>query len=131
MAKAVVDWLVADEWEVYQEVSIGYACSRADIVAVKNGLSWIIETKVSYGLHQLQVQTQWGKFVCHWAPTYLVKSPLSCLTLADQDPPLLSTADPRLQVRVCCHNKKPPIPRTKVRRHLCSAYPRFTWLLLV
>lgn len=59
MAEIVVRWLQDDGWEVYQEVSVGYSCSRADIVGIKNGLSWVIECKKNYGLGLLEQALAW------------------------------------------------------------------------
>lgn len=59
LAQHVVAWLQAQHWDVYQEVSTGYSCARADIVAVQNGLSWIIETKTSLSLDLLAQAVRW------------------------------------------------------------------------
>jgi len=61
LAAAVVDWLKKGGWTVYQEVSSGYAGPRADIVAVKNGLSWIIETKLIYNLQVMEQAYLWRR----------------------------------------------------------------------
>ena len=48
LAAVVVDWLRAEGWEVYQEVTTG--SGRADIVAVRGPVRWAIETKTSLNL---------------------------------------------------------------------------------
>lgn len=57
LAKNVISWLTADDWDIYQEVSSDGG--RADIVAVKQGLSWVIETKVNYGIAVLEQAFNW------------------------------------------------------------------------
>jgi len=59
LAKHIVKWLEEEGWEVYQEVSTGALSSIADIVAVKNGLSWIVECKTRYGLRVLDQACRW------------------------------------------------------------------------
>lgn len=59
LAKHIIEWLEERDWEVYQEVSSGDLCPVADIVAVRNGLTWIIETKTTYGLAVINQ-------ACHW-----------------------------------------------------------------
>jgi Holliday junction resolvase len=46
IGKALVEWLNVQHWDVYQEVKI-YS-HIADVVAVRNGIVWIIECKTSY-----------------------------------------------------------------------------------
>lgn len=66
LAEAIVAWLHAQHWEVYQEVATGPLQARADIVAVQDGLSWIVETKTTLSL-ALMAQavdwTGWANFV--------------------------------------------------------------------
>lgn len=59
LAKHVIKWLESREWEVYQEVCSGALNPIADIVAVKNNLTWIIETKKNYGLAVLDQACFW------------------------------------------------------------------------
>jgi len=61
IAAAVVEWLEQQGFEVYQEVSTGYASRRADIVAVKDDRKWIIETKTSFSLDLLEQVYQWAR----------------------------------------------------------------------
>ncbi len=58
LAATVVKWLTEQHWDVYQEVTFGGA-SRADIVAVRNGYLWIIETKMSLTLTVLGQANGW------------------------------------------------------------------------
>lgn len=59
LAKPVIAWLSDQHWEVYQEVQFSYGSSIADIVAVRNGIMWIIESKMSYGFDVLQQASRW------------------------------------------------------------------------
>ncbi|RQV94489.1 hypothetical protein EH221_07395 [bacterium] len=45
LAKKVIEWLEEQHWDVYQEVMM--ISGRADIVAVRSGYVWTIETKTS------------------------------------------------------------------------------------
>ena len=60
LAKSVVNWLVEQHWDVYQEVQFNYGGSIADIVAVRHGVMWIIESKISYGFAVLQQASRWS-----------------------------------------------------------------------
>jgi hypothetical protein len=55
-AQAVVDWLTAGGWEVYQEVVT--PCGRCDIVATKGPVRWAIEVKTSLNLAVLDQARQ-------------------------------------------------------------------------
>lgn len=59
LARAVVGWLTEQHWDVYQEVSTGYMGIRADIVAVQDGISWIIETKRTLSLDLIAQAVGW------------------------------------------------------------------------
>jgi hypothetical protein len=59
LAALIVSWLVAQHWDVYQEVQFRQQGGVADIVAVRNGIMWIIETKTHYGLDVLQQAATW------------------------------------------------------------------------
>jgi hypothetical protein len=59
LAKPVIKWLTEQHWEVYQEVQFGYGGGVADIVAERNGILWIIETKTTYGFAVLEQATRW------------------------------------------------------------------------
>ena len=51
LAKVVTTWLRADGWATYHEVEC--RGGRADIVAVRRGLVWLVETKLRAGLEVL------------------------------------------------------------------------------
>ena len=59
LAKPVIQWLSDQHWEIYQEVQFGYGGGVADIVAVRNGILWIIETKTSYSFAVLNQASRW------------------------------------------------------------------------
>ncbi len=59
LAAYVIEWLEKEGWTVYQEVSTGALQPVADIVALKNGLTWIVECKISYGLKVLDQACRW------------------------------------------------------------------------
>jgi hypothetical protein len=52
LAEVVTTWLRADGWRTYHEVELPRS-GRADIVAVRRGLVWIVETKLQAGLEVL------------------------------------------------------------------------------
>jgi len=59
LAAAVIAWLESKEWEVYQEVKSG--SKVADIVAVKDGVRWVIECKTSFSLDLLEQTYHWTR----------------------------------------------------------------------
>jgi hypothetical protein len=59
LAKPVVQWLLDQHWEVYQEVQYEYSGRVADIVAKRDNIIWVIETKTSYGFAVLEQATRW------------------------------------------------------------------------
>jgi hypothetical protein len=59
LAANIVTWLADQHWEIYQEVEFSHRGGVADIVAVRNGIMWIIETKTHYGLDVLQQAAGW------------------------------------------------------------------------
>ena len=60
LAKPVIEWLTDQHWEIYQEVQFDGGGTVADIVAVRNGIIWIIETKTSYGFAVLEQARRWS-----------------------------------------------------------------------
>ena len=60
LAKPVVDWLLEQNWQVYQEVQFDSSGDAADIVAVRNGIIWIIETKTTFGFSVLEQAARWS-----------------------------------------------------------------------
>jgi hypothetical protein len=59
LAARVVAWLSNQRWEVYQEVQVESYGRRADIVAVQGPVSWVIETKMSFGIGVLDQALYW------------------------------------------------------------------------
>jgi hypothetical protein len=60
LAAVVVAWLQDLRWDVYQEVQIQSYEPIADIVAVnERGLTWIVETKRSFGFKVLSQADEW------------------------------------------------------------------------
>ncbi len=50
LAQYIVNWFIEDGWEVYKEVCLGkwsHGAPRADIVARRGNLIWVVETKQS------------------------------------------------------------------------------------
>jgi hypothetical protein len=60
LAKRVIDWLVEQHWDVYQEVQFARSSGIADIVAVRAGLLWIIECKTSLTFTVLDQAWRWN-----------------------------------------------------------------------
>ena len=52
LAEIVTTWLRADGWRTYHEVELPRG-GRADIIATRRGLVWIVETKLQAGLDVL------------------------------------------------------------------------------
>ena len=61
IAKCVVNYLTEMKWEVYQEVQTIYG-PRADIVAVRNGVLWVIECKKNLSLALINQAYFWLKY---------------------------------------------------------------------
>lgn len=61
LAAIVVSWLESQHWDVYQEVVT--TGGVADIVAVKEGIVWVVETKLQLGLDVLS--QIYGRKWCH------------------------------------------------------------------
>jgi hypothetical protein len=59
IGEAVVAWLEAQHWDVYQEVKI-YS-GIADIIAVKGNLLWAIELKKSLTLKVMEQARGWRR----------------------------------------------------------------------
>lgn len=58
VAAPVVAWLQSMGWDVYQEVQLP-GCHRADIVAVRGPLLWVVEAKTSLTLALLDQAVRW------------------------------------------------------------------------
>lgn len=61
LAERVVNWLKEQGWEIYQEVAF-MSSKIADIVAIKDNQSWVIECKTSFGLKVLEQAFDWKVF---------------------------------------------------------------------
>jgi len=59
LAAPVVAWLLEQHWNVYQEVEFRRWGGVADIVAERNGIMWIIESKTSYCFAVLEQAMRW------------------------------------------------------------------------
>jgi hypothetical protein len=59
LAEKVIEWLAEQNWTIYQEVQFQSMSSIADIVAVRNGIMWIVETKTAYTLDVMQQAAHW------------------------------------------------------------------------
>lgn len=55
LAKVVTTWLRTDGWSTFHEIEC--RGGRADIVAVRRGLVWLVETKLRAGLEVLAQAT--------------------------------------------------------------------------
>ena len=64
IAAGVIRWLRDLKWETYQEVS-PRGGKRADIVAVMNGRTWVIETKTTFSFDVIK-QALWWKPYANW-----------------------------------------------------------------
>lgn len=62
LAAIIVEWLAAQGWEVHQEVSLGRACARADVVGRFGAVTWVIETKLSLSLSLLEQAANWTRW---------------------------------------------------------------------
>lgn len=70
LAAKVVDWLQAQHWEVYQEVSCyGNVC---DIVATRAGVLWAIECKTTLGLSVMAQAHYWTR-LAHYSSVAVPK----------------------------------------------------------
>lgn len=58
LAIPIIKWLEDQHWDVYQEVNFGYS-TRADIVAVRAGKLWTIETKTTLTIAVLEQAHMW------------------------------------------------------------------------
>lgn len=65
LAKSVIAWLIDQRWDVYQEVQLHYGGQRADIVAVQNQRTWVIETKQTMSLDLIGQALRW-QYDAHW-----------------------------------------------------------------
>ncbi len=59
LAEKVIVWLQEQHWDVYQEVQFRRYSGIADIVAVRNGYLWIIETKLALTFTVMEQAWSW------------------------------------------------------------------------
>lgn len=59
LAEQVIEWLLSQNWNVYQEVEFQHMGGVADIVAERHGILWIIETKMSMTIKVLNQASGW------------------------------------------------------------------------
>lgn len=59
LAELVIAWLSVQNWEIYQEVQFSQMGGIADIVAVRQNIIWIIETKTSMSIQVLNQASSW------------------------------------------------------------------------
>lgn len=61
LGEQMLVWLQEEypDWDIYQEISLGNARKRADIVLVKSDLVWVIELKTSLSLSVIQQAYEW------------------------------------------------------------------------
>lgn len=62
LAEKVVEWLQAQQWEVFQEVQLDSFGRIADIVAVSGPLLWVIECKTSQSFAVFEQAFQWKMY---------------------------------------------------------------------
>lgn len=59
LASVIISWLKESQWEVFQEVQPHTYGASADIVAKQGKVSWIIETKLTFGLAVIEQAAAW------------------------------------------------------------------------
>lgn len=61
LGERVIEWIQEKrpKWDIYQELSLGYARKVADIVCIKNDLVWVIELKTSFTLEVIKQAWEW------------------------------------------------------------------------
>lgn len=60
LARILIEWLDRDGWEVFEEVAPwGNGGRRADVVARRGGVIWVIECKKQFNLELLEQATGW------------------------------------------------------------------------
>ena len=65
LARLVRAWLIEQRWDVYQEVRVSYGGPRADLVAVRGAVVWVVETKLRLGLPVVEQAMRWRR-VAHY-----------------------------------------------------------------
>ena len=64
LCRATINWLIAQHWDVYQEVQLHTGGPIRDMVAVRSGVLWMIEAKTSQSLTVID-QALRNKPWCH------------------------------------------------------------------
>jgi hypothetical protein len=59
LARKVIEWLIDQKWDVYQEVQVFQGGSVADIVAKQGPVIWVIETKTTLSLAVIGQAYEW------------------------------------------------------------------------
>lgn len=59
LARKVIEWLIDQKWDVYQEVQVFHGGSIADIVAKQGRVIWVIETKLNLSLSVIGQAHEW------------------------------------------------------------------------
>jgi hypothetical protein len=59
LASKIIEWLELNGWEVFQEVRKEWGHPTADIVAQKDNITWVIETKTSFTLDVMEQADYW------------------------------------------------------------------------
>ena len=60
LAADVVAWLTDQGWDVYEEVQAHSQGPRADIVAIRSTIVWVVECKMSFGLDVIAQANGWA-----------------------------------------------------------------------
>lgn len=61
LAKVIMCYLEDEGWDCYPEALLSHGRGRADIACTKEGVLWIIETKVSMSLKLLEQAFEWTR----------------------------------------------------------------------
>jgi len=56
---AVQNWLIERNWDCFPEAQIRSRGPRADIIAIKDALMWVVETKLSLNLQVIEQALRW------------------------------------------------------------------------
>lgn len=59
LAEKVISWLSEQNWNIYQEVQFSHLGGIADIVAERQGVLWIVETKTALSIEVLNQASAW------------------------------------------------------------------------
>lgn len=62
LAADVVAWLSDQGWDVYEEVQAHSMGPRADIVAIRSAIVWVIECKMTFGLGVIAQAHGWVRY---------------------------------------------------------------------